>query len=139
MNYVEINGIEFDATVAITEGGIEESFNVLHGDNVGRVKSGAMVFDPIGTYIGHKITFFNAKSPSNGKTTESFDALWDFLIAHSLDMDGVSLKAADGQSAIQYQAYYSSGTRRLKTVSDGVNQWDELEVNFIPIKPQVTP
>lgn len=131
MNYCKINGISFDATVAISA--IEENFNVLDGDNAGRSKlNGHMIRDIIGTYIGHKITFFN------GKNDTSFDALWDYLKAHSVD-DSVALEAADDQSSISYDAYYTSGTRKLRTVADGTNYWDEIEVNFIPIDPQVTP
>ena len=130
MNYLRINNQPFDVTVAIS--GIEESFNVLDGENAGRVLSGKMVRDIIGTYIGHKVTFLNGKSRSD------FDALWDYLIAHSVD-DSVLLEAADGQSSISYQAYYTSGTRTLRTAADGVNQWDEIEINFIPMDSQVKP
>lgn len=94
--------------------------------------SGRMVRDIIGTYIGHKITFFN------GKSNTDFDALWDYLIAHSVD-DYVTLEAADGQSSISYQAYYTSGTRKLRSAADGVNRWDELEVSFIPMDAKVRP
>ena len=130
MNYCKINGKPFDVTVAISD--VEENFNVLDGDNAGRVMSGRMVRDIIGTYIGHKITFFN------GKGNTDFDALWDYLIAHSVD-DYVTLEAADGQSSISYQAYYTSGTRKLQSAADGVNRWDELEVNFIPMDAKVRP
>ena len=122
MNYIKINGRSFDVDVAISN--IEESFSVLDGDNVGRVLSGRMVRDIIGTYIGHKVTFFNGKSQSD------FDALWDYLIAHSVD-DSVQLEAA----------YYTSGSRKLKEgmAADGVNRWDEISVNFIPMDAQVRP
>lgn len=130
MNYVKINGVSFDATVAISD--IEETFNVLDGENAGRVLTGSMVRDVIGTYIGHKITFFSGKSPKD------FDALWSYLIAHSVD-DSVQLEAADNQTSISYRAYYTSGTRKLGRVTDGVNYWEEISVNFIPIDPQVTP
>lgn len=130
MNYCKINGIAFDVTVAISD--YEESFNVLDGENAGRVMTGRMIRDIIGTYIGHKITFFNGKS--NG----DFDALWTYLIAHSVD-ESVSLEAADGQSSLSYDAYYTSGTRKLKLAADGVNTWDEIEINFIPMDAQVKP
>ena len=41
MNYLRINDHPFDVTVAISS--IEESFNVLDGENAGRVLSGKMV------------------------------------------------------------------------------------------------
>lgn len=129
-NYVKINGQSFDAKVAISD--YEENFNVLDGDNAGRVKNGSMIRDVIGTYIGHKITFFSAGN------TDGFDALWDYLVEHSVD-DAVTLEAADGQSTITYEAYYTSAKRKIRTVQDDVNYWDEIEVNFVPVNPQVTP
>ena len=130
MTYVKINGKPFDVDVAISD--LEESFNVLDGPNAGRTMNGGMIRDIIGTYIGHKITFFN------GKSNKDFDALWDYLVAHSVD-DYVQLEAADGQSSISYAAYYTSGTRRIRNVDGGVNYWDELEVSFVPIDAQVKP
>lgn len=130
MNYLKINDTAFDVTVAISA--IEENFNVLDGANAGRVMAGRMVRDVIGTYIGHKVTFFNAKSQ------EDFDALWDYLIAHSVD-DSVMLEAADGQASISYEAYYTSGTRKIRSVENGVTYWDEIEINFIPMDAQVKP
>nr|DAF15335.1 MAG TPA: hypothetical protein [Caudoviricetes sp.]DAG39379.1 MAG TPA: hypothetical protein [Caudoviricetes sp.]DAR04961.1 MAG TPA: hypothetical protein [Caudoviricetes sp.] len=130
MNYCKINGQSFDVTVAISD--IEETFNVLDGSNAGRVMSGRMIRDVIGTYIGHKITFFN------GKSNADFDALWNYLIAHSVD-DYVNLEAADGQTSLSYQAYYTSGTRSLRSAADGTNVWDEIEINFVPMDAQVKP
>ena len=130
MNYCKINGKSFDVTVAISD--IEETFNVLDGSNAGRVMSGRMIRDVIGTYIGHKITFFN------GKSNADFDALWDYLIAHSVD-DYVNLEAADGQTSLSYHAYYTSGTRSLRSAADGTNVWDEIEINFVPMDAQVKP
>ena len=130
MTYVKINGKPFDVDVAISD--LEESFNVLDGPNAGRAMNGGMIRAIIGTYIGHKITFFN------GKSNKDFDALWDYLVAHSVD-DYVQLEAADGQSSISYAAYYTSGTRRIRNVDGGVNYWDELEVSFVPIDAQVKP
>lgn len=130
MNYVKINGQPFDVTVAISD--LEENFNVLDGENAGRVMTGRMVRDIIGTYIGHTVTFFN------GKNNNDFDALWDYLVQHSVD-DSVMLEAADGQSSISYEAYYTSGTRKLRQVEGSVNYWDEIEVSFVPMEAQVTP
>ncbi len=130
-NYIKINGISFDASVAIEE--YEESFNVLDGENAGRVMTGRMVRDVIGTYIGHKITFFR-----RGDNYSGFDTLWNYLIEHSVD-DYVTLEAADGQTTISYQAYYTSGTRKLPRVEKGINYWDTIQINFIPMDAKVRP
>lgn len=130
-NYVKINGVSFDTTVAISA--IEESFNVLDGENAGRsAGTGRMIRDVLGSCVGHKITFFS------GKSATAFDALWDYLVQHSVD-DSVQLEAADNQTSISYEAYYTSGSRKIRTVAGGVNYWDEIEVNFIPIAPQIVP
>lgn len=133
MNYVKINGISFDVSVAISD--YEENFNVLDGPNAGRVMTGRMIRDIIGTYLGHNITFFS-KGGTDGNA--AFDALWDYLKAHSVD-DSVQLEAMDGQTQISYEAYYTSGTRKIRHVENGVNYWDELQVNFIPMEAQIKP
>ena len=129
-NLCKINGVEFDATVAISD--FEESFNVLDGENTGRVLSGRMVRDIIGTYIGHQVTFFAAKNQAD------FDALWDYLVAHSVD-DSVMVELADGQKTISYEAYYTSGSRKLFKRESGVNYWDQIQVSFVPMDAQVRP
>ncbi len=47
MSYIKLNGIEFDADVAISK--YNRNFNVLDGENAGRVMTGRMVRDIIGT------------------------------------------------------------------------------------------
>lgn len=134
MNYVKINGISYDVDVAISE--YEETFNVLDGENAGRSsKSGRMIRDIIGTYIGHKVTFFNRGGVSGNS---DFDALWSDLLALSVE-DSVQLEAVDGNNQIVYEAYFTTGSRKLHQVIDGVNYWDELTVNFVPMEAQITP
>ena len=129
-NLCRINGIDFDVTVAISE--LEETFNVLDGENAGRVLSGGMQRDIIGTYIGHKVTFFSAKNQKD------FDALWDYLVAHSVD-DSVTVELADGQGSIRYEAYYTSGSRKLYKRENNVNYWDEIQVSFVSMDAQRKP
>ena len=54
MSYIKLNGKVFDADVAISK--YNRYFNVLDGENAGRVMTGRMVRDVIGSYLGHKIT-----------------------------------------------------------------------------------
>jgi hypothetical protein len=54
MNYIKLNGISFDADVAISK--YNRNFKVLDGENAERVMTGRMVRDIIGTYLGHKLT-----------------------------------------------------------------------------------
>lgn len=131
MNYIKINGVLFDVNVAISA--YSRNFNVLDGENAGRTLSGRMVRDVIGTYIGHNVTVFR-----KGNNYQGLDAFWDYLIQHSTD-DSVLLEAADGQKTISYQAYYTSGTQDIEKVENGINYWDEVQVNFIPIDAQYRP
>ena len=131
MCYIKLNGIEFDAEVAIAA--YNRNFNVLDGENAGRVMSGRMVRDIIGTYVGHKITVFR-----RGGDYEGLDRFWDYLVEHSVD-DSVMLEAADGQTTISYEAYYTSGTQDIEKVVNGVNYWGNIEINFIPMEAQVMP
>lgn len=131
MNYIKINGTVFDANVAISK--YNRYFNVLDGENAGRAMEGRMVRDVIGTYIGHKLTVFR-----RGDDYAGIDAFWDYLVEHSVD-DSVMLEAADGQTTIAYEAYYTSAKQDIEKVEDGVNYWGEIEVNFIPMDAQVKP
>lgn len=132
MSYIKLNGIEFDADVAISS--YNRNFNVLDGENTGRVIGrGRMIRDIIGTFIGHKLTVFR-----RGDNYEGLDRFWDYLVAHSVD-DSVMLEAADGQTTIAYEAYYTSGSQNIEMVENGVNYWGEIEINFIPMEAQVTP
>lgn len=131
MSYIKLNGIEFDAEVAIAA--YNRNFNVLDGENAGRVMAGRMVRDVIGTYVGHKITVFR-----RGDNYEGLDRFWDYLVEHSVD-DSVMLEAADGQKTISYEAYYTSGSQDIEKVVNGVNYWGNIEINFIPMEAQVMP
>lgn len=131
MSYIKLNGIEFDAEVAIAA--YNRNFNVLDGENAGRVMASRMVRDIIGTYVGHKITVFR-----RGDNYEGLDRFWDYLVEHSVD-DSVMLEAADGQKTISYEAYYTSGSQDIEKVVNGVNYWGNIEINFIPMEAQVMP
>jgi hypothetical protein len=131
MSYIKLNGIEFDAEVAISS--YNRSFNVLDGKNAGRVLTGRMIRDVIGTYIGHKIKVFR-----RGNNYKGLDDFWDYLVQHSVD-GSVMLEAADGQKTISYEAYYTSGTQDIERVDGDTNYWGEIEVNFIPMEAQVKP
>lgn len=120
----------FDAVVAISD--FEEYFNVMDGENAGRsATNGRMIRDVIGAAIGHKVTFFR------GKSREEFDRLWTWLKEHSVD-DSIMIRAADNQTMIEYEAYYTSGSRRLRSAANG-NEWESISVNFIPMEPQIKP
>ena len=132
MTYCKLNGISFDVNVAISE--YKRKLSILHGENAGRVMTGSMVLDPVGAYLGREITFFR-----KGDKYRELDALWDFLVEHSMDKAGVRLEAADGQSTISFQAYYGDTEQMIEKVENGVNYWGEFKVSFVPMEAQVKP
>lgn len=131
MSYIKLNGREFDADVAISK--YSRNFNVVDGPNVGRAMSGRMIRDIIGTYLGNKVTVFR-----RGDNYKGLDDFWNYLVQHSVD-DSVQLEAADGQTTISYEAYYTSASQEIEKVSNGINYWGEIEVNFIPMDAQIKP
>jgi len=132
MNYCVLNGTSFDVTVSISD--YEEWLEVLDGPNAGRsMNNGSMIRDPLAAFIGHKITFYRS-----GNNYAAFDALWTFLKVHACD-ESVTLVAADGQTTIEQEVYYTRASRKIDFVEDGVNYWNDLEVSFVPIDPAVAP
>lgn len=132
MSYIKINGRSFDVDVAISD--YEENFNVLDGPNAGRANgTGRMIRDVVGACVGHRVSVFR-----RGNNYAGYDTFWAYLKTHSVD-DSVQLEAADGQTTIAYEAYYTSAAHSIERVENGVNYWGGIEVNFIPIAPQITP
>lgn len=130
MDICNIGGREY--AVVITE--IEENFNILYSSNTGRNLNGDMVLDPIGTYIGHKIT---VKRKSGHE--EEFDELFDYVSRPRYD--GIKVKMVHNQTSIEYEAYISNGTRKINTI-DVRNEkvyWGEMQLNIVPLKAQVLP
>lgn len=137
MNYFRINGINYEVVVT----GIVESFNILYSENTGRVIStGAqMVLDPLGTFIGHKVTI----KRKNGYESE-YDSLYDLIIKPRRVLkkeDALLFEVAHLQNSIAYEGYVSTGERKLERIDEktGKIYWGELTLNIIPIEAQVLP
>lgn len=132
MDYVKIGGKSYD--VLVTE--LSENFNILYSENTGRtIAVGArMTLDPLGTFLGHKITF----QRKNGKEVE-YDALFDYVSKPRYD--GIRVEIVHNQSTISYDAYISNGERSLKRIDEKTGKvfWDKFSVNIIPMEAQVLP
>lgn len=137
MNYFRINGINYEVVVT----GIVETFNILYSENTGRVIStGAqMVLDPLGTFIGHKVTI----KRKNGHEPE-YDSLYDLIIKPRRVLkkeDALLFEVAHLQDSIAYAGYVSTGERKLERIDEktGKIYWGQLTLNIIPIEAQVLP
>jgi hypothetical protein len=131
MSYIKINGTEFDADVAISS--YKRSFSVLDGDNSGRVLTGRMSRDIIGTFLTYQVTVFR-----RGDNYEGLDTFWSYLLEHSVD-DSVQVEVADNQGTYSFEAYYTSAEQEIEKVLNGVNYWGDIEVHFISMDAEVTP
>lgn len=132
MNYCVIGGRSYDVIVTA----IEESFTILYTENTGRTLGiGApMTLDPLGTFFSHTVTFKRSK-----ENVKEFDRLYEYLSTPRYD--GIPIEIVHGQTTIQYEAYVSQGKRTLQRIAEKVKRvlWGEFQVNFIPMKAQVTP
>lgn len=132
MDYVKIGGIKYDVLVTA----ISENFNILYSENTGRTMSeGArMMLDPLGTFIGHKVTF----QRKQGKE-EEYDRLFDYVSKPRYD--GIAVEIVHNQTTLSYDAYISSGERAVKRIDEktGKVYWGEFSVNIVPMEAQVLP
>lgn len=132
MEWVKIGGRVYDVLVT----SVEESFNILYSKNTGRTMAdGArMVLDPIGTFIGHKVSFRR----KNGHE-DAFDRLFDYVSKPRYD--GIPVEIVHNQKTISYDAYISTGARSLKKIDEktGKVYWDEFSLNIVPMEAQVLP
>ena len=132
MDYVKIDGKAYDVIVT----NIERNFEILQSSNAGATLApGAReTLDPLGTRIGHKITF--KRKPGYEK---EFDELWDFVIQPRFD--GVWVDIVYNQDTLNYEARFTSGSQQLKKIDPVTKKvyWGELVLDIVPIEAQVKP
>lgn len=132
MDYVKIGGKAYDVIVV----DIERNFEILQSSNAGATLApGAReTLDPLGTRIGHKITF--KRKPGYEK---EFDELWDFVIQPRFD--GVWVDIVYNQGTLKYEARFTSGSQKLKKIDPVTNKvyWGEFVLDIVPIEAQVKP
>lgn len=131
-DWLQIGGKTYDVSVL----SIKESANILYSQNTGRTMSiGArMTLDPLGTFIGHRITV--KRKPENIK---EYDRLFNDVIKPRYD--GIRIKAVHDQTTIEYDAYISAAEREVQKIDDvgKVVYWKEMEINIVPMEAQVLP
>ena len=134
MDWIVIDGKAYDVLVI----DVERNFNILYTENTGRslAEGAPLILDPLGTFYGHKVTFAKKRGHES-----DFDALWDYLSQPRVI--GIDVKLVYNQGVLNYEAYVSNGQQKLKYIRENENgdvvHWDSFQVNFIPIKAQVTP
>ena len=110
---------------------LKRSFSVLDGDNAGRVMTGAMKRDIIGTYYNYSMEI----DPVSSDLAE-YD---EFYEAISAPVDSHVLTVPYAQTTLTFDAYVSNGEDELVAKYDDRSEWQNLAVNFVAMKPKRTP
>ena len=110
---------------------LKRSFAVLDGDNAGRVMTGAMTRDIIGTYYNYSMEI----DPVSSDLTE-YD---EFYEAISAPVDSHVLTVPYAQTTITFDAYVANGEDELVSKYGSRNDWQNLAINFVAMKPKRTP
>lgn len=110
---------------------LKRSFSVLDGDNAGRVMTGAMKRDIIGTYYNYSMEI----DPVSSDLAE-YD---EFYEAISSPVDSHVLTVPYAQTTLTFDAYVANGEDELVSKYNGRNEWQNLAVNFVAMKPERTP
>lgn len=112
---------------------LKRSFSVLDGSNSGRVLSGGMDRDIIGTFYNYTI---DLEADGTEESIREYDELYEIL---SAPKESYSLTTLYAQSAITFQAYMTSGEDSIINADDNVTRWGGLSINFVAMEPKRRP
>lgn len=130
MAVLTVDGVEYDL-IHVTD--LKRSFSVLDGPNTGRVMTGEMRRDIIGTYYNYSLGLVPDES---AESIAQYDALYDVLSAPD---ESHTIKVPYGQGYKEFLAYVTSGEDNLILRTEQSTKWDGLSVNFIAMSPERTP
>ena len=117
------------STLHVTK--LTRTFSVLDGENAGRVMSGGMQRDIIGTFYNYQVEI----DPDAANRDEYDEFFW----AISAPMDSHSLAVPFGQTLYIFEAYVTQGQDELTAMEPAANRWENLSFNFIAMEPARTP
>ena len=110
---------------------IKRSFSVLDGENAGRVMTGKMERDIIGTYYNYSM-----EVDADDATPSEYDAFYETISAPN---DDHTITVPYAQTTKTFKAYVTNGTDELGAMMQNQNRWGTLSFNFIAMSPQRTP
>ncbi len=119
-----INGTNPDVRIL----SVQRDASVLDGENAGRLKNGNMVRDLIGTFYNYTLT-----AMPNEKYPESYNVLYETITA-PIESHSVSLPF--GQGAIDFRAYITNTSDKLRQVKNDAKAWENLTFTAIAMEPQ---
>ena len=107
---------------------IKRSFAVMDGENAGRVMTGRMERDIIGTYYNYA-----AEVDADDASAAEYDAFYEVISAPE---DYHTIIVPYGQTTMSFEAYVANGEDELEAMLNGCNRWGGLTINFIAMEPQ---
>lgn len=125
---IRLDGVTYQ-TLHVTK--LQRSFQVLDGDGSGRVMSGDMVRDIIGTFYNYSVEI-----DPDGASREEYDAFYRNI---SAPVRSHQLEVPFAQETLIFAAYVTQGTDDLLDMTDDANRWGNLSFNFISMGPQRRP
>lgn len=127
---IKIDGVSYDVDVWCDE--LEETFEKLSADTSGRTQDGTMYIDIIGTFYNYTLHI----GRKTGTDLAQYDALFDAL---SAPKPFNTVEFPHGQSTISFEAYITSGSRKLLRRYMGKNYWGDITIKFVARAPQRRP
>ena len=113
--------------VRIPEDGIKRSFSVADSDKAGRLLTGRMMRDIIGTFYNYTIDI-----DTNKLSQSEYDEFYE-IVSAPVDYHQISVPYA--QTTLTFDAYITSGEDVLKTSNSSGNTWTGLSLNFVAMEP----
>lgn len=110
---------------------LKRSFSVLDGDNAGRVMTGAMTRDIIGTFYNYSLEI----DPVSSDLAE-YDAFYENI---SAPVDSHVLTVPYAQSVLTFDAYVANGEDEIVSRYGDRSEWQNLSINFVAMKPKRVP
>lgn len=124
----KIDGVEYSKITV----GITRKFEVVDGENAGRLLNGNMVRDLIGTYYNYTAT---VSAMSNDM--ETYNKLYEVI---SAPVEYHIIEAPYGNSVLRYKAYITNGSDEFQQVlPNGDYVWQNLTFDFIAMTPNRYP
>lgn len=109
---------------------LKRSFQILDGENAGRVMTGEMDRDIIGTYYNYSCVI-----DGSAADREEYDNFYEAITA-PVDSHDITVPFAQGD--VTFKAYVTQGNDELISAYDE-NEWGNLNFNFIAMAPQRRP
>ena len=121
----KMDGVAYNVSVTA----LTRKFSVMDTDKSGRTQDGAMYRDIIGTFYNYTMTI-----RERGGDAAALDAFWEAI---SIPTKSHVCEFPYGQETLTQQMYVTSGEQSLKLMRPDKNEWGEISVNFIAMKPEV--